>query len=95
MAVAEIAYYIYVRPGSVINLYRVVLISSAPGCKKLYFLETHSRQVFEMSSDPSKVELLDTLAVPLRSDTVDVPDFRVGICFLLYLVTPASRMFQL
>ncbi|VDP05910.1 unnamed protein product [Heligmosomoides polygyrus] len=33
-------------------------------------------KVFEMSSDPSKVELLDTLAVPLRSDTVDVPDFK-------------------
>ncbi|XGW11611.1 hypothetical protein V3C99_012808 [Haemonchus contortus] len=32
-------------------------------------------QVFEMSSDVSKAELLDTLAVPLRSDTVEVPEF--------------------
>ncbi|RCN43670.1 hypothetical protein ANCCAN_10313 [Ancylostoma caninum] len=33
-------------------------------------------QVFEMSSDASKAELLDTLSVPLRSDTVEVPEFK-------------------
>ncbi|KAK6022728.1 DNA-directed RNA polymerase, partial [Ostertagia ostertagi] len=33
-------------------------------------------QVFEMSSDVTKAELLDTLAVPLRSDTVEVPEYR-------------------
>ncbi|PIO52417.1 hypothetical protein TELCIR_26277 [Teladorsagia circumcincta] len=32
-------------------------------------------QVFEMSSDVTKAELLDTLAVPLRSDTVEVPEY--------------------
>ncbi|EPB80624.1 hypothetical protein ANCCEY_00338 [Ancylostoma ceylanicum] len=33
-------------------------------------------QVFEMSSDASRAELLDTLSVPLRSDTVEVPEFK-------------------
>ncbi|VDL70093.1 unnamed protein product [Nippostrongylus brasiliensis] len=33
-------------------------------------------QVFSMSSDVTKADLLDTLAVPLRSDTVDVPEFK-------------------
>ncbi|KAJ1359419.1 hypothetical protein KIN20_018144 [Parelaphostrongylus tenuis] len=32
-------------------------------------------QVFEMSSDVSKADLLGTLAVPLRSDTVEVPEY--------------------
>ncbi|KAK5983459.1 DNA-directed RNA polymerase [Trichostrongylus colubriformis] len=33
-------------------------------------------KVFGMSSDVSKAELLDILAVPLRSDTVDVPEYQ-------------------
>ncbi|KAK6732858.1 hypothetical protein RB195_016933 [Necator americanus] len=33
-------------------------------------------KVFEMSSDASKTELLDTLSVPLRADTVEVPEFK-------------------
>ncbi|KAK6051998.1 hypothetical protein COOONC_10497 [Cooperia oncophora] len=59
---------------------RTQILRNLPGYKQIDVnaqmrKRLKSRLVFEMSSDVSKAELLDTLAVPLRSDTVEVPEY--------------------